>query len=69
MRENLTALYGSVNNYEGRPSQTQVNRTGAIGRELGDVSKEFSGWMAKELGPINSMLVARKMAPIEVFVP
>ena len=69
LRENLTALYGSVNNYEGRPSQTQVNRTGAIGQELGDVSEQFSGWIATELGPINRMLRARKMAPIEVFVP
>jgi hypothetical protein len=61
LRENLTQLYGSVQGYEGRPSQMQVMRTAAIGRELGDVSKEFDAWTVRELGPINAMLVARQL--------
>src|SRR3989440_8028327 len=34
LREYLTALYGNVIFYEGRPSQTQVERTDALAREL-----------------------------------
>ena len=69
LRENLVQLYGSVNNYEGRPSQMQVNRTVAIAREMADVKKAFDGWIGTGLGPINTMLSARKAARIEVPVP
>ena len=34
LRENLTDLYGAVVFYDGRPSQMQIDRTAAIGREL-----------------------------------
>src|SRR5438552_16013835 len=47
LRENLADLYGNVNSYEGRPSQTQIERADAIARELGDVVKSFDAWMAK----------------------
>jgi hypothetical protein len=69
LRENLTELYGSVNGYEGRPSATQVNRTAAIAREMGDVSKQFETWLAKELGPINAQLSAQKMPPVQAMAP
>ena len=37
LRENLADLYGNVIGYEGRPSQTQVERADALARELADV--------------------------------
>ena len=43
-------LYGSVNNYDGKPTQMQVDRAGAIERELGDVSSAFDAWVKAELG-------------------
>ncbi len=48
LRENLAELYSSVNGYEGRPSAVQVARTAAIGRELGEISRQFDAWLAKE---------------------
>jgi hypothetical protein len=69
LRENLTNLYGSVVGYEGRPSATQVERTAAIQRELGDVSKQFDLWIARELVSLNTLLVARKLQRIELAVP
>jgi photosystem II stability/assembly factor-like uncharacterized protein len=69
LRENLASLYGSVVGYEGRPSSTQVERTAAIERELGDVSKQFDLWVARELGPLNTLLVARHLERIELVVP
>ena len=69
LRENLTNLYGSVVGYEGRPSATQVDRTAAIERELGEVSKQFDLWVARELGPLNTMLVARQLPRIQLAVP
>jgi photosystem II stability/assembly factor-like uncharacterized protein len=64
LRENLATLYGSVNGYEGRPTQTQVERTDAIARELGDVVKDFDAWVGKEIPGINSALLAKGLGPI-----
>jgi hypothetical protein len=49
LREFLTDLYGNVVFYEGRPSQTQIERTDALTRELADVVRDFDAWAAKEL--------------------
>jgi photosystem II stability/assembly factor-like uncharacterized protein len=65
LRENLAELYGSVVGYEGRPSEMQVERTGAIGREMGDVSKDFEKWIQIELPKINKMLEGRGLPRIE----
>jgi len=41
LREFLAGLYGDVNGYEGRPTESQVARAEALSRELEDVIKEF----------------------------
>jgi hypothetical protein len=64
LREYLTELYGNVSNYDGRPSQTQVDRADALARELADVVKEADDWIAKELTGINSSLAEKKLALI-----
>jgi hypothetical protein len=65
LRENLANLYGDVNNYEGLPSQTQVDRTDAISRELADVVRDFDSWLTAELSGINSALAAQHLSVIE----
>jgi photosystem II stability/assembly factor-like uncharacterized protein len=67
LRENLADLYGNVLNYEGRPSQTQVERAEAIARELVDVVKEFDAWSAKELASLDSALRAKHLEPIRLL--
>jgi hypothetical protein len=67
LRENLADLYGNVARYEGRPSQTQVERSDAIARELRDVVKDFDNWMAKNLADINASLTAKQLKPIEAI--
>ena len=67
LRENLADLYGNVVFYDGRPSQTQVERTDAIARELADVAKDFDAWAAKELGGLNSALVKQRLEPIRLL--
>ena len=69
MRENLADLYGNVLNYDGRPSGTQVSRTGTLGHELTDIAKRFDTWMSREMPGINAALIARKLEPIGVPVP
>lgn len=64
LREDLAGLYSNVNGYEGRPSQTQIERADAIARELGDVVRDFEAWLAKELSGINSALTGKGLEPI-----
>ena len=56
LREFLAELYGSVVGYEGRPTDSQVQRGDALGRELADVSREFEQWTTRELPAINKAL-------------
>ncbi len=61
LREFLSDLYGNVNFYEGRPSQTQTERAEALSRELADVVKSFDEWLAKELAGLNSELTKKQL--------
>jgi len=67
LRENLADLYGNVIFYDGRPSQTQLERTDAIARELADVVRDFDAWSAKELGGLNTALGTKQLEPIRVL--
>jgi photosystem II stability/assembly factor-like uncharacterized protein len=64
LRENLADLYGNVSGYEGRPAQTQIERTDAIARELVDVVKDFDAWLSKEMSGLNSALSGKHLQPI-----
>ncbi len=64
LRENLTDLYGNVLFYEGRPSQTEIDRGDALARELADVVHDFDAWSTKELPSINAELTKKKLDPI-----
>lgn len=65
LREFLANLYGDVVGYEGKPSQTNVERTDALGRELSDVVKEFDTWTGKNLADVNSALTQKNMEQIK----
>ena len=67
LRENLADLYGNVSNYEGKPSQTQVERAAALARELADVVTNFDDWIAKELPGLNSALEKGSLEKIAVL--
>jgi hypothetical protein len=64
LREHLSGLYGDVAGYEGRPSQTQIERTDALARELADVVRDFDAWAKKELPAINAALTKKKLEPV-----
>jgi hypothetical protein len=66
IREHIGQVYGDVNNYEGRPSDSQVKRTDALARELEDVIHDFQTLTAKELPAINPALQKKKLEPIQV---
>jgi photosystem II stability/assembly factor-like uncharacterized protein len=65
IREFLTGVYSAVNSYDGRPTQSQMERTDALGRELDDVIKEFDQLTAQQLPALNSALQKKKMEPLQ----
>ncbi len=65
IREYLTSVYGDVNNYDGKPTNSQAERTDALGRQLEDVIKELDQLTAKQLPAINSALQKKKLEPIQ----
>jgi photosystem II stability/assembly factor-like uncharacterized protein len=68
LRENLADLYGNVAVfYEGRPTQTQVDRGDAIARELVDVVRDFDAWTGRELPGLNAALAAKQLESIRVL--
>jgi photosystem II stability/assembly factor-like uncharacterized protein len=65
LREFLGTLYGDVNGYDGRPTDSQVARADVMQHELEDVIKEFQGITDKALPAINKQLAAKKLPPIK----
>lgn len=65
LREYLADLYSNLIFYEGRPSQTQVERADALARELADVVKDFDVWEAKELSGLNAALAQKRIEAIK----
>ncbi len=67
LREFLGNLYGDVNSYEGRPTDSQVARTGALAHELADAIGEFTTLTGRELPAINRGLQAKQAEAIQVI--
>ena len=67
IRELLGQLYGTVNGYEGRPGDYQVDRAASLARELEDVIGDFQKLTAKDLPAINAGLKRKKAAAISVL--
>jgi hypothetical protein len=67
LREFLGGLYGDVNTYDGRPTDSQVARAQALGRELDDVISEFRKLTTQQLPGLNRQLEAKKLGAIKVI--
>ncbi len=67
LREYLGDLYGSVNGYEGRPTDSQVARADVLSRELEDVIKQFADLTDLQLPGLNRELAAKNLDPLRVI--
>jgi hypothetical protein len=66
LREHLGNLYGDVNGYEGRPTNSQVARADVLAHELEDVIREFTELAGRQLPAINRALETKKLAALHV---
>jgi hypothetical protein len=69
LREELGALYGNVNGYEGRPTGSQINRMDVLTRQLDDAVAAFEQKMAKDAVALNAQLARKKLDPIVRLTP
>jgi len=67
IREHLGQLYGSVNDYEGRPADYQAARADSLSHELEDVVDDFRKLSQKELADANVGLKKKKLDAISVL--
>ena len=64
LREKLGRLYGGVNGYEGRPTNSQLRYAGVLAGELAAAQKEFETLTGKDLITANAGLSTRKVDPV-----
>ncbi len=65
VRERMGGLYGAVNAYDGRPSQSQLGRINELGKELATVVADFDTLPQKELAAANAALTSKNLAPVK----
>jgi hypothetical protein len=66
LREHMDQLYGALLSYEGRPADTLLAYTDALGRELADVEKSFEDLRAGDLAKDNAALKAKGLPQIDL---
>jgi hypothetical protein len=67
LREFLGGLYGDVNGYEGKPTDSQVARADVLSRELEDVIREFQSLTSQQLPAMNKQLASKKLPTLQVI--
>lgn len=67
IREQMGSLYGAVNGYDGRPTQSQIDRMAALRKELDVVVAEFDALIRKDLPRLNAELQKRKLDSLKVL--
>ncbi|HEX2121477.1 MAG TPA: glycosyl hydrolase, partial [Thermoanaerobaculia bacterium] len=66
LRERIGALYGAVNSYDGRPTDSQIGEIDVVAKELAKQQLAFTG-ATKELAQINRTLTSRKLDSLTVL--
>jgi uncharacterized coiled-coil protein SlyX len=67
LRENLGELYGAVNGYSGRPTQSQIESTTVLQKKLDEAGAQFQAITASQVPPLNTALQSMKLEPLTVM--
>jgi photosystem II stability/assembly factor-like uncharacterized protein len=66
LREHLGELYGGVNSYSGRPTQSQVEEAAVLQKELGDAGERFRSISTTDIAAVNAALRGKSSEPLKV---
>jgi hypothetical protein len=67
LRENLGELYGGVNGFTGRPTQSQLDRMVVLQKQLDDANAKFQGFSGRDITVLNGALEKAKQQPVKVL--
>jgi photosystem II stability/assembly factor-like uncharacterized protein len=65
LREELGALYGGVNGYEGRPSRSQLDQVPVLQAGIDEAAARLESIQKGELAAVNRELEKRKLEPVK----
>jgi len=65
LRELIGSLYGNVNGFEGRPTDSQVEYTAVLDAQLTEAETRLEAMTLPRLGDINARLHEQELEPIE----
>ncbi|HEY4841036.1 MAG TPA: glycosyl hydrolase [Terriglobales bacterium] len=66
LREHLGELYGAVNAYSGRPTQSQIEETAVLGKKLDEAGTQFKTTVTAQVSALNSELQGKNAEPLKV---
>src|SRR6185436_10655451 len=66
LRERIGALYGAVNSYDGRPTESQIAEADVVAKELAKQQTAFDT-ATRQLAEINRTLTARKLETLTLL--
>lgn len=66
LREHLGELYGSVNGYSGRPTQSQIESTAGQAKKLDEAGALFKSITTAQLPSLNTALQSNQQQPLTV---
>jgi hypothetical protein len=67
LRERLGELYGGVNGFSGRPTQSQIDSTGSFQKTLDGATSQFQSITGSALPSLNTALQAKSMEPLKAM--
>lgn len=66
LRENLGELYGAVNGYSGRPTESQVENATVLLKKLDEAGAQFQSIAKAQVPPLNTALQGKNLEPLSV---
>ena len=67
LREKVVSLYGAVNGYEGRPTDSQLEQVEILAARLDATGTRFTGLTGSQLAALNRDLTGRTLAALAVL--
>jgi hypothetical protein len=67
LREYLGELYGAVNGYSGRPTQSQIESTTVLQKKLDEAGAQFQSIGTAQIPPLNTALQGKNLEPLKVM--
>jgi len=65
LREKMLELYGAVNGYEGRPTQTQLDEMVVLQNQLARARTQLDSFVSQDVPPLNALLAQKKLEPLK----